>query len=83
MTLYAYINANSNRVRLEIRMGLIPCTIMRQWEIYSRYDIFRRAGMNVTQAVCNTSCEMRVGERYVYLTIKKMENNYEGIADQP
>jgi len=73
MTFYQYINNNIDRIRTEIKMGLIPPSILRHWEIYSRYDLHRKMGASVTASVEFTSEEMRVCVNSVYQIIKRMK----------
>jgi hypothetical protein len=73
MTLYAYINNNITRIRHEAAIGLIPCAVLRHWEIYSRYDAYRKMQHSTCIAVLHTATDMRVSERFVFAIIKKME----------
>lgn len=75
MTFYQYINANIDRIRSEIRMGLITTSILHHWEIYSRFDYYRRAGNNVRSAVLYTSADLRISNRGVFRIVKRMESN--------
>ena len=73
MTLYAYINDNFQRIKTEIRLGIIPCSILRHWQIYSRYDYHKKTGCTTTTAVVSTMIDLKVSDRYIYAIIKKME----------
>lgn len=73
MTLYQYINHDIDRIRKEIKLGLIPCGLLRHWKVYSKYDIYRKMGHTVFEAVVFTSLDMRTSERSVFRTIKRME----------
>jgi len=73
MILYSYINANIDRVRFETRLGLMPCSLLRHWEIYSRYDAYKKMGHTVVEAVLYTSADMRISERGIFKVIRKME----------
>lgn len=75
MTFYQYININIDRIRAEIKIGLIPSAILRHWEIYSRYDLHRKMGASVTTAVEYTSDDMRVSIGMVYRIIQKMKTD--------
>jgi hypothetical protein len=75
MTFYKYINENIDRIRSEIRMGLITTSILRHWEIYSRYDYYKRVGNNVLSAVDYTANDMRISKRGVFRIVKRMESN--------
>lgn len=73
MNVYAYVNSNIERVRYEVKLGIIPCSLLRHWEVYSRYDAYKKMGHNVVDAVLYTSSDMRACERSVFGIIKKME----------
>lgn len=74
MTVYTYINENIDRIKADIRAGLMPCSILRHWEIYSRFDLFKRMDNNVVSSVFYTSEATKTCERTVYRIIKQMEN---------
>jgi hypothetical protein len=73
MNLYGYINDNIDRIRRETRLGLMPTSNLRHWEIYGRYDAHKKMGCGKCDAVLNTSGDMRVSERVIFKIIKKME----------
>jgi hypothetical protein len=73
MTLYDYINQNLTRIRHEATIGLIPCAVLRHWEIYSRYDAYKKTQRATCIAVLHTATDMCVSERFVFAIIKKME----------
>jgi len=75
MTIYQYISRNIDRVRNEVRLGLMPCGLLRHWEIYSRYDAYKKMQHNVSDAVLFAANDMHVSERAVFKIIKKMEQN--------
>ena len=77
MTLYTYLSENITRVKRETRLGIMPCSILRHWEIYSRYDVYKKMNNSKVQSVLNTSCDMKVSERLIFRIIKKMEQIYE------
>jgi len=74
MKLYTYINTNIDRIKTEIKIGLMPSSILRHWEIYSRFDYYRRTGNNVRSSVACTASDMRSCERSVLLIKKRMES---------
>jgi predicted sugar kinase len=73
MRLYAYLNQNIDRIKREVCMGLMPCSILRHWEIYSRYDAYKKMQNTTVNSVLNTAQDMRVSERVVFKIIKRME----------
>jgi len=73
MRLYAYINQNIDRIKREVCMGIMPCSILRHWEIYSRYDAYKKMRHTTVESVLFAASDMRVSERIVFKIIKKME----------
>jgi hypothetical protein len=73
MTLYNYINLNIDRLRHEAALGIVPCAVLRHWEIYSRFDAYKKMQHSTTMAVLHTSTAMHVSDRCVFVIIKKME----------
>lgn len=80
MKLYTYINQNIDRLKSDIRLGIMSPVILRHWEIYSRYDYYKRTGEGTRQAAMSTSIDMKVGERMIFHIIKKMEQEVKCIA---
>lgn len=75
MTFYGYINANIDRIRRETKIGLIPIAILRHWETYSRYDLYKKMDHSVVMAVRFASKDMKISERMTFTIIKKMETD--------
>ena len=75
MTLFTYIGQHFDRIKKEIKIGIIPYSVIKHWVIYSRYDYYRKAGYCVSDAVLFASQENNVSENWVYNIIKKMEGN--------
>lgn len=73
MNLYHYINENMDRVKKEVSLGIMPCSLLRHWEIYSRYDAYKKMNHSVVDSVLNASDDMRVSESSVFKIIRKME----------
>lgn len=73
MTLYAYLTTNIDRIKRETALGLMPCSILRHWEIYSRYDAYKKMNYTVVDSVLHSSSDMHVSERIVFKIIKRME----------
>lgn len=73
MTVYGYINQNIERVKREVTFGIVPVSILRHWEIYSRFDAHKKMKQTITNAVTLTSADMRCCESTIYKIIKKME----------
>ena len=73
MTLFAYINQNLERIRHDMRIGLISPGVLRYYQIYSRYDYYKRLGHRNHDAVFCTAEDFALGESWVLKIIKKME----------
>jgi hypothetical protein len=73
MTLFNYISTNIDRVKAEVKAGIIPCSMLSHWEIYSRFDLYKKMGHNTELAVFFVSEERKVKERWVYKIKAKME----------
>jgi hypothetical protein len=74
MTQFQYITSDIERIKFEVRAGLISCTLLRHIQIYSRYDYYRRQGESVTQSVFYASLDLKATERDVYKIKKRMES---------
>lgn len=76
MTRFEYINNNlltPEGIKDQIRAGIIPPSVLRHFEIYSRYDYYRKAGNNVSTSVFNVSEDFGINERSVYKVITNMQ----------
>jgi hypothetical protein len=74
MTLFNYINQNLDRIKYEVANGIIPCSIIKHYQIYSRFDYYCKAGHNILQATYFTAIDFKASERTVYRIINKMES---------
>ena len=82
MTVYSYISINIDRIKKETAIGMVPCSILRHWEIYSRYDAYKKMSHSVVEAVLFAAQDMKVSERIVFRIIKRMEQEvYEGAVN--
>lgn len=73
MTYFQYINANIERIKYEIRIGLIPCALLKHWQIYCKYDYYRKAGNMVGMSVEYCCDDFMVTASWVFKIISKME----------
>lgn len=73
MTLYTYINENIVRIRKEIRLGIMPCSLLRHWEIYSRFDSYVKSGQSRNVAILWAGTDFKLKERMVRYIVKEME----------
>lgn len=74
MTLFSYINDNIDRIKFDVRIGIISCTIMKHYQIYSRYEYYRRLGNSVCNSVIYCCNDFQVEQRAIYYIIKRMES---------
>jgi hypothetical protein len=75
MMLFIYINTNIERVKKDIKLGLMPCSILHHWEIYARYDALKKMGNNTTMSVFQVSELYEISEPSIYRIIRKMESD--------
>ena len=73
MTLFNYISTNIDRVKAEVKAGIIPCSMLSHWEIYSRFDVYKKMGYNTVLSVFYVSEEKRITEDAMYKIKRKME----------
>jgi hypothetical protein len=71
--MFSYISSNIDRIKFDVKIGLIPCSLIKHFQIYSRYDYYRRLGNTVSTSVVYTGFDTKVQENCVYTVIKKME----------
>jgi hypothetical protein len=79
MMLFGYISENINRIKAEIKLGLMPCSLLRHWEIYGYYDILTKMGNSETTKRIDVCEKYRISEPTLCRIIKKMEVEFEGI----
>ena len=75
MIKFAYINKNLSHIKEEVLLGIIPCTLIRHIEIYSRYDHYRKRGYTVQDSAFYAGMDYNLKERMVFRIIKTMEMN--------
>jgi hypothetical protein len=73
MTLFTYISHNIDRIKFDMRIGIVSCALMKHWQIYSRYDYYKRLGNSQYNAIIYCCNDFQVAQSWVYLIIKKME----------
>ena len=74
MTKFSYINENLDRIKFDVRIGLIPCSILRHFAIYSRFDYYKKLGSKYTEAIICTQNDFQVTEQWICRIIKNMES---------
>jgi len=57
-----------------VMKGVLSWTTLYYRDMYNEYDIYRRLGNNVNEAVLLTSVKMNVDRSTVYRAIKRMES---------
>jgi hypothetical protein len=70
---YQYINQNIERIKREVRFGERPVSVLRHFEIYSRYDYYRKTGEKICDAVLFTGEDLTVNESWINKIRKSME----------
>ena len=75
MTRFAFINQDINRLKEEIRLGIVKPCVLRHYEIYCRYDYYRKQGHNIMDASLFTSIDHGVSDNWVFRIIKMMEKD--------
>ena len=74
MTLFAYIDKNIDRIKYDVRIGIVPCCLIKHYQIYSRYYYYRLSGKSVSLSVFYVSEDFETSERWVFELIRKMES---------
>jgi hypothetical protein len=75
MTRFEYINRNIDRIKYEVKIGLISSTVIKYWAIYCRFDYYRRIGEGVNRAVTFAAKDFKMEDiGGVYRIKKKMES---------
>ncbi len=72
MTLFEYINRNYERLKKDIRIGLIDPSLLKHYEIICRYDQYKKQGFETTKAVRFTGYDFNISARWVYKILEKM-----------
>ena len=76
MNKFQFINNNlltPKGIKDQVKLGIIPSGIIRHFEIYSRFDYYKKQGYNVTTSAFYVSEDFRITEGCVYKIKKSME----------
>lgn len=76
MNKFEYINQNiltPKGIKDQIKAGIISITVLRHFEIYSRFDYYRKTGSSVSTSVFNVSEDFNINERSIYRIVKNMQ----------
>jgi len=73
MTLFGYIGKNIERIKYEVQIGVVSQFVFKRFEIYCRYDYYRKAGYNKMDACLYAGEDFRLSDTWVYQVVKQME----------
>ena len=76
MNMFEYINKNLLRpegIIEQIKLGILPLSVRRHFEIYSKFDYYKKQGYNISKAIFYVSEDFKIAERSVYQIKKTME----------
>jgi hypothetical protein len=73
MTLFSYINENIDHVKTDTRLGLISCSLLNHYSIYSRFDYYKKLGHSIRDAASCAAIDFNVTDNTVFIIKKKME----------
>jgi hypothetical protein len=73
MIVFNYISENISAIKKEVKIGLMSYSILNMWEIYGRYDYYKKAGYGVNDSVIYSSDDFKVSPGWVYKIKKQME----------
>jgi hypothetical protein len=73
MTIFSYLNENIGSIHNLVKIGLVNCSIINHYSLYSRYDYYRKAGNKCRESVLFTARDHKVSERTVFRIRSKME----------
>ncbi len=73
MTVFNYINTNIERIKYDVSIGLIDKCIIRRFEIYCRYDQYRKQGYNVSDSALFAGDDFNISDSRVFAIKLKME----------
>lgn len=75
MTMFQYISQNIDKIKLDCKIGIVPCSVLTHYAIYAKFDYYRKAGCYVNEAVFNVSQDYNMGQSTIFSIIKKMESD--------
>ena len=73
MTRFQYINTNLERIKIDVRIGIVSTYTLSHFAAYSRFDYYRKQGFNICDSISCACQDMNVSERCMYVIKKKME----------
>jgi hypothetical protein len=82
MNKFQYINQNLDRIKNDVRLGIVSTYCLCHFYAYSRYDYYRKQGYKKCQSVFFTSEDLKVSEQLVHRVRKDMEVEVESINNK-
>jgi len=76
MNRFEYINKNlltPDGIIEQIRLGILPLSLRRHFEIYSKFDYYKKQGHNISKSVFFVAEDFKIAERSIYQIKKTME----------
>jgi hypothetical protein len=73
MTRFEYINENIERIKFDVRIGLIPPSVLKHFAIYSRFDYYKRVGNKYSDAIICVQGDYAVSEQWLCMIVRNME----------
>ncbi len=74
MTLFHYINSNIERIKYEVGIGIVDSCLLRRYEIYCRYDYYRKQGYGIMDSALYAGDDFHITDNRVYKIMRKMES---------
>ena len=73
MTVFNHISANIDRIKFEVQIGIVSKYIFRYYQIYCRYDYYKKAGYNKMDSCLYAGDDFALSDEWIYKIIKRME----------
>lgn len=74
MTRFEYINSNIEKIKELSKNGLASTSILKHWQIYSRYDYYRKLNNSIEVSGIFVQDEFNITRRWFFIIKKSMEN---------
>ena len=74
MTVFNYINTNIERIKYDVSIGIIEPCVIRRYEIYCRYDYYRKQGYGIMDSALYAGDDFHITDKRVYAIRRKMES---------
>jgi len=76
MTKFEYINQNilnPKGIREQVKLGILPASIIRHFELYCRYDYYRKQGYKKYISIGFVAEDYRLHDNTILNVIRSME----------